>query len=304
MPAPGSTSVAREQVASPAVEFDRVGFAYPGGIEALRDVSLIVPRGERLGILGPNGGGKSTLLKLVLGLIEPQTGTVRVAGVRAAEARRRGLVGYLPQKIDAVLAWPLSVRQVVEMAYAARLRPWQSLPRADRDRAARAVDLVGLADLAERPIGRLSGGQVQRAMIARAVAAGPELLLLDEPTVGVDLAGQQRFADLIAALHRELGLTVLTVTHDLGKVAVSSDRVACLRRTLHFHDAPSGLTPEVLAEVFSHDLAAAFGPVHVDAHQASGCDRCEAPATRTATSSAPHAAPDASSADARPGPAA
>jgi zinc transport system ATP-binding protein len=254
-----------------AVEFDRVGYRYAGGVEALRDVSLVVKRGERLGILGPNGGGKSTLLKLVLGLIEPSTGTVRVGGLAASEARTRGLVGYLPQKIEAVTAWPLSVRQVVEMAVSRGVPAWRGVPREKRERAARAVELVGLGELLERPIGRLSGGQVQRAMIARAVAAGPELLLLDEPTVGVDVSGQQRFAELIAQLHRELGLTVLTVTHDLGKVAVSSDRVACLRRTLHFHDAPAGLTPQVLAEVFSHDVAAAFGEVHVDAHAASGC---------------------------------
>lgn len=262
---------------SPAVVIEGVSFTYPArglredAVTALRGVSLAVPRGTRLGILGPNGGGKSTLVKLILGLLEPQAGTVRVLGRSAAGARRAGLVGYLPQRMGAELDWPVSVRQAVAMPLAARTGPWVLRDRGAEAAADRALALVGMADLADRPVGALSGGQLQRAMIARAIAPNPELLVLDEPTVGVDAAGQHRFADLINTLHTELGITIVTVSHDLRAIAAGSDRVACLHRSLHFHDAPSGLTPAILAEVFAHDVEAIFGAVHIDAHAADAC---------------------------------
>jgi zinc transport system ATP-binding protein len=261
----------------PAVVIDRVSFTYPAravrdeAVRALKGVTLTVEAGTRLGILGPNGGGKSTLVKLMLGLLTPDEGTVRVLGRAPADARRAGLIGYLPQRVGAELDWPVSVRQAVAMPLAARTSPWRLRDRASADAAERALALVGMADLADRPVGALSGGQLQRAMIARAIAPRPRLLVLDEPTVGVDAAGQQRFADLINTLHAELGITIITVSHDLRAIALGSDRVACLQKSLHFHDAPSGLTPAILAEVFAHDVEAVFGRVHVDAHAAADC---------------------------------
>ena len=109
-------------------------------------------------------------------------------------------------------------------------------------------------------------------MIARAIACQPKLLILDEPTVGVDIAGQQRFGNLINTLHRELDLTIIVVTHDMRAIAAVADRVACLSRTLHFHDSPDGLSPAVLAQVFAHDVAGVFGEIHIDAHRAQDCD--------------------------------
>lgn len=264
-------------MAEPAVVIDAVSFTYPARVvrddpvRALKGVTLTVPAGTRLGILGPNGGGKSTLVKLMLGLLSPDEGTVRVLGRAPAEARRAGLIGYLPQRVGAELDWPVSVRQAVAMPLAARTSPWRLRDRDSADAADRALALVGMADLADRPVGALSGGQLQRAMIARAIAPKPRLLVLDEPTVGVDAAGQQRFADLINTLHAELGITIITVSHDLRAIALGSDRVACLQKSLHFHDAPSGLTPAILAEVFAHDVEAVFGRVHVDAHAAADC---------------------------------
>jgi zinc transport system ATP-binding protein len=261
-----------------AVEYEHVGFAYPragaangGARAALENVTLRVPIGERLGILGPNGGGKSTLLKLTLGLLRGETGTIRVFGVSPEEARRRRLIGYVPQKVEAELAFPLSVRQVVRMSAAAGVPPWRGLTRAQQEDVQTALEVVGAAELADRPIGKLSGGQIQRVMIARALASRPKLLLLDEPTVGIDPAGQRVFAGLLQSLHDRLGLTIVVVSHDLRTIAAGCDRVACLKRTLHSHMAPQGLTPKVLAEVFSHDVAAIFGDVHVDAHLAREC---------------------------------
>ena len=258
---------------TPAVELSRVSYTYPARgfdpdpVAAVEDVSLRVERGQRLGILGPNGGGKSTLIKLILGLIAPTSGSVRVFGEDPARARREGRVGYLPQRIDADTSWPLSVRQVVELG----------IPK-ERGKAevhrlcAESLDLVGMRSFIDRPIGALSGGQLQRVMIARAIGPRPDLLVLDEPTLGVDVKGQRLFSEMVGSLQSELGLTVVTVSHELRAIAASSDRIACLSRTLHFHDAPQGLSPDVLAQVFAHDVEGVFGEVHVQAHRAADCD--------------------------------
>jgi zinc transport system ATP-binding protein len=192
-------------------------------------------------------------------------------GMAAHEARRAGIIGYVPQRNEAELAFPISVRHAVSMTVERSLRPWQSLSRESRDAVTHAMEVVGIAHLSDRPVGRLSGGQLQRAMIARAIAARPSILLLDEPTVGIDVSGQQQFAEMLVALHQSLKLTVIVVSHDIRTVAAGCDRIACLSRTLHSHVSPEGLTPRVLAEVFRHDVAAIFGDVHVDAHAASTC---------------------------------
>ena len=256
-----------------AVEFDGVTFTYPDAeAPALENVTLRVRAGERLGILGPNGGGKSTLLKLMLGLIRPTAGSVHVCGMTAEHARQRGIIGYVPQKAEIELAMPLNVREVVELGTAWRTGPFARTPRDVRERVVRMMQLVGADEFADRPIGRLSGGQMQRAMIARALACQAQVLALDEPTVGIDASGQQKFAELLATIHSELGVTILVVTHDLRAVVAASDRVACLARKLHSHTSPEGLTPQVLAELFSHDVAGlsglggVFSGMHVHAH--------------------------------------
>lgn len=255
-----------------AVEFEGVSYAYPGSSRpAVQDITLRVEAGERLGILGPNGGGKSTLLRIALGLLPGYRGRVRVCGMTPERARRAGLVGYVPQRCEAVLAFPVSARQVVRMGATVRTPGWRAAGGEIAARVERSLALVAAGDLAERPVGQLSGGQLQRVLIARALAASPRILALDEPTVGIDAAGQRRFADLLATVHRELGLTILVVSHDVRAVAAGCDRVACLARTLHFHDAPRGLTPQVLAEVFRHDVAGMFGDLHVEAHPAEEC---------------------------------
>lgn len=267
----------------PAVEFDAVTFAYPGSrAPALEEVSLRVESGERLGILGPNGGGKSTLLKLLLGLLTPDRGTIRVLGLSPREAQRSGAIGYVPQRAEIEMAMPLSVRDVVTLGAAWRSSPFRRVPREVRDRVDRLLGLVGASDFADRPIGGLSGGQLQRAMIARALSTNARVLALDEPTVGIDAVGQERFAELLTTIHDELGVTILVVSHDLRAIAAGSDRVACLARRLHSHTSPKGLTPQVLAEVFSHDVAGltgAYAGMHVHAHGPG--EACAHPPTLT-----------------------
>ncbi len=267
-----------DQTQKPAVEIRDVAFSYPPsgigeqGLEVLRGVTMRVDARSRLGILGPNGGGKSTLIKLILGMLDPSAGSIQVFGKTPNQARREGLIGYLPQRIGADLDWPLSVEQVIATPLRAKLKPWQKLSAEDRASIDRAIELLEVDQLRDRRIGALSGGQLQRTMIARAISTRPKLLVLDEPTLGVDIAGQQRFSSLIDTISAELGLTTIVVTHDMRALVAVADRVACLSRTLHFHDTPDGLTPAVLAQVFAHDIEPILGEVHIDAHTAVDCD--------------------------------
>ena len=254
----GHADLATHHPRSDAICVDDVSFSYPHTRPpraVLDKVTLHVERGCNLGIIGPNGAGKTTLLRIILGLLRGYRGSVRVMGLPPEEACRTGkIVGYVPQRLDAEWKFPLSVRQVVRLGLVGKTGVLRRYRRDDLDYAEDMMRRTGVADFAHRPIGDLSGGQQQRAFIARALAPKPDVLILDEPTVGVDEAGQQQLATVIHDLHRDLGLTVLMVSHDLRAIAASCNRVAVLNRRIHYHDAPSGLTRDVLREVFAHDI--------------------------------------------------
>jgi zinc transport system ATP-binding protein len=218
--------------AAAALEFDDVSLSFDG-TAVLQDVSLRVPRGGFVALIGPNGGGKSTLLKLALGLFGPDRGVVRVLGTTPAAARPR--VGYVPQFATFRRDFPVSVREVVLHGRLGRRAWWRPLAEADRAAAAAALGEVGMHDLAARPIARLSGGQLQRVLIARALAVEPELLLLDEPTAHVDTRAETGLFDLLAALRSRM--TIVMVSHDIGLVSRHVDTVACLNRRLLCHGA-------------------------------------------------------------------
>lgn len=238
---------------------DGVSFRYPDGTEALSDVSLHVQRGSTLAIVGPNGAGKTTFLKIVLGLLGRYAGRVQVAGLSPRECRRRGgVVAWVPQRAKMHWDFPITVEQVVRMGLVGRTGMFRRHSREDLDHVAHVMSVLGLAELADRPIGQVSGGQQQRAIVARALAPRPALLLLDEPTVGVDEAGRQAFAGLMHQIKAAFGVTLVIVSHDLRAVLPDCQRVACLNRRLHFHDSPSRLTPELLGEVFRCDLTGLF----------------------------------------------
>ncbi|MEZ6234446.1 MAG: metal ABC transporter ATP-binding protein [Phycisphaerales bacterium] len=257
-------AVAARADAPAALDIRAVSYSYPGTTRpALEAINLRLEPGTRLGILGPNGGGKTTLLRLVLGLLKPQTGEIRVFGRTPREARRESLIGYVPQRAEIEAGFPLSVRQVVTLGATHAASAWRPLKPAQRDAVEKAIDLVDAREFADRPIGKLSGGQTQRVLIARALAASPRMLLLDEPTVGIDIAGQRRFAELLGRIHTNLGLTVVVVSHSVRTMATGCDMVACLRGRLHSHTAPAGLTPQLLAELFSHDVEGLFGGADV-----------------------------------------
>lgn len=215
---------------APAIQVEGVCFSY-GDVPVLEDVSLDVAHGEFLGLVGPNAGGKSTLLKLILGLLVPQAGRVRVLGVAPREASRR--LGYVPQHPTFPRDFPISVEQTVLMGRLG-LSPGLGWYRAaDRAAARRALAEVEALDLAHRRIGTLSGGQLQRVLLARALAGEPEILILDEPTANIDQRMEGDIFDLLAALRTRL--TILVVSHDIAFISSYVDRVACLNRTLVCH---------------------------------------------------------------------
>ena len=236
------------------VTITHLDFAY-GERLVLKHVDLSVAPGETLGLIGPNGGGKTTLLKLLLGLHLPTRGSITIQGVPPREATGRGdLLGYLPQRPAVPLNFPLNVRQVVEQGLIGKTGMLRGHARRDLAFIESLLDQVGLRELADRPIGELSGGQQQRVFIARAVAARPKLLLLDEPTTGIDASAQQKFIDFLGMLRKELNLTVIFTSHDLRAVAALSDRIACLNVTLHAHDVPEKLPADVVYGMFACDL--------------------------------------------------
>ncbi len=197
----------------------------------LEDVSLEVFADDFLGIIGPNGGGKTTLLKIILGLLEPQKGWVRVFGRPPREVRHQ--IGYVPQhaRIDATVT--ATVLDIVLAGRIARSRWGFRYGKRDHEAARAALEMTGIAPLAHRRIGTLSGGQRQRVLIARALASDPKLLLLDEPTAGIDPYVEQNLTDLLHQLNERLPIVV--VSHDIGFVSTHLKRVACLNRRLTVH---------------------------------------------------------------------
>jgi zinc transport system ATP-binding protein len=226
-----------------AVEFEHLEFGYLPGQPVLRDVDLGVEAGEFVAIAGPNGGGKTTLLRLALGLERPTRGTVRLFGEPADRFSDRARLGYLAQRTTLGVQAPATVREVVAAGRCAR-RVFGRFTREDDAAVEQAIDRVGLAELAGRPLTRLSGGQQQRAFIAKALAAEPTLLALDEPTTGVDVESQEALASLLGELHRDLGVTILYVSHEFGAIEHVVQRLVLVRERIVFDGPPSSL-PEL-----------------------------------------------------------
>ena len=237
--------------AIPAVRLQNVSAGY-GDQLALKDVDLEIAVGSLLAIFGPNGGGKTTLLKLIAGILPPWTGTIEVLGAAAGAAARR--IAYVPQAELVDWSFPVTVWNVAMMGRYPRLGPWRRPGFRDREAVRAALDQVGMLDRAQSQIGELSGGQRRRAFLARAIAADPELYLLDEPVTGVDVTTQE---DLMTVLHAETerGRTVIATTHDLAAAAAHFDTVIALnRRLVAMGSASLVLDPEVLSKTYGGHL--------------------------------------------------
>jgi zinc transport system ATP-binding protein len=216
-----------------------------GSVLVLEDVTLSIFQHDFLGIIGPNGGGKSTLLKVLLGLVKPDSGTISVFGKTPAQARSR--IGYVSQRPVFDHDFPASVSDVVMMGRYSRAGLLRRYNRKDKAAVEKALVRVEMEDYRNKQIGRLSGGQQQRVFVARALVAEPDLLLLDEPTASIDPTMQAEFYDLLAELKQSL--TIVMVSHDIGAISVYVDKIACLNRQLYYHGSKE-ITPEILEATY------------------------------------------------------
>lgn len=213
---------------SVALEFDRVTFGY-GSLPIIRDVSLQVAQGTFVALVGANGSGKTTLMRLGLGLLRPGEGVVRLFGAEADRFRERWRVGYVPQRASAATTLPVSVVEVVRTGLAGQLRPGRRFTRRHHERLEHVLDLMGLDGVRGKRLGELSGGQQQRALIARALVTEPLLLVLDEPTTGVDAEARAVLRESLEHLVTVEGIAVVYVSHDPEGFAGLADRVIEVR---------------------------------------------------------------------------
>jgi len=250
---------------TPAIDMKEVWFSYDK-TPILKDVTLTLKQGDFLAILGPNGGGKTTLLKLLLGLLKPDRGVIKVLGESPHDAKYR--VGYLPQNTDFNTTFPISVMDVAIMGRLSRYRIGKPYSRDDRSQVESALKQAGIWDYRHAPIGSLSGGQRQRVFIARALATDPEILFLDEPTASVDPDFEMGLFELLRELNRKV--TIVIITHDVGVISRNVKSVACVNRTLIFHEEGK-ITPEMLdmayhcpVDLIAHGIPHRVLPTHTE----------------------------------------
>jgi zinc transport system ATP-binding protein len=241
----------------PILEISNVTFKYENQ-HVIEDINLIVHRGSFLGLVGPNGSGKSTLLKCVLGLLHPQKGTIKLFGKDISHFKEKHRIGFVSQKANSFNSgFPATVFEVVSSGLTSKLGLFKMLTNQDKQMIHQAIDSVGMNDFIDRNIGELSGGQQQRIFIARALVSQPDLIILDEPTVGVDTKNVQSFYNLLEHLNKQLGITLILVTHDIGTVTDKVTDVACLNKHLHFHGSAyefDHLQDHEVSEIYGHHV--------------------------------------------------
>lgn len=233
---------------NPAISIENLNFSYAGPL-VLKCINLQVQRGEFLGLIGPNGGGKSTLLKIILGLLNPLSGRVSVLGLPPVKGR--SAIGYVPQHSVFVEDFPLSVEGVVLQGRLGKTSGIGGYTPEDRARARHAMEQAEILELGARPLAALSGGQRQRMLIARALAVEPEILILDEPTAHVDLRLEESFFHLLKKLNEQM--TIIVVSHDIGFISHFVNRVACLNQTLVCHDT-AALTGNIIGQLYGANV--------------------------------------------------
>ncbi|ANV85031.1 ABC transporter [Picosynechococcus sp. PCC 7003] len=261
------------------ISLQQVWAGYPK-TSVLEDINLQVQALDFIGLIGPNGGGKTTLLKVLLGLVQPQRGTVRILDRPVTQGRR--YIGYVPQLLELDRDFPIQVRDVVSMGRLGKRKLFHRYNRKDREIVQRSLVQVGMADKGDRPIGELSGGERQRVYIARALASEPKILLLDEPTANVDSHVQNSIYELLKELNQFM--TIMMISHDLGAISSYVKTVGCLNRRLHYHHDRL-ITPTMIEETYqcpvdliAHGIPHRVFPDHSDGslspahHHSDACD--------------------------------
>ena len=223
----------------PDIDVEDCFFSF-NGASVLKDVNIRIYHGDFVAVIGPNGGGKTTLVKLILGLLKPGKGRVRLLGDDPARTCRR--VGYMPQYSTGEKGFPITVFEVALLGRLGQTGRGCTFNRKDREAAARVLKLVGMEAYKHKRIGELSGGQVQRTLLARALISDPEVLFLDEPMASIDIDGQTMLFDLLGELNKQM--TILFVTHDVGLLAKNVKSVICVNETVFFHHEPK-ITPDM-----------------------------------------------------------
>jgi len=238
------------------------------GREILSGINLDLDEGKFLGIVGPNGGGKTTFLRVILGLVKPSAGEVLVMGKEPKEIVKRGAFGYLPQHLNVDPDFPATARDVVLMGLAGRAGLFRRPSGKDVQKAEEMLVIMGMSGYEKHTFGSLSGGQQQRVSIARALIGDPKLLILDEPSTGIDVVGQEDFYHLLKGIQKRLDLSIIMVSHDIGVISTYVDEIACLNGTLHYHGNPLGaFNDEVLRELYGKSMEILM--------HSTLCERCE-----------------------------
>ncbi len=248
------------------IDIKDVNFGYQDSL-VLEDISFSVDKGDFIGVIGANGSGKSTLVKLLLNILQPEYGEINLFGESIRNFKEWKKIGYISQKANSFNgSFPATVEEVVMSNLYSKIGAMR-LPRKEHKEMAReALSKVGMLDFAKKMIGNLSGGQQQRVFIARTLVSNPELLILDEPTVGIDLKAEEALYCLLARINREYGLTIMMVTHDIGAITAHANRLICLGESGMFeHNPKEGMTEDFVKNLYGYS-------VNLHSHQM--CDKC------------------------------
>jgi len=226
-------------------------YVYLGGRYVLEDINIQIEEGEIVAIVGPNGGGKTTLIRTILGLIKPEKGIIKIFGKNIKEAIKEGIIGYLPQRADYEIDFPFSALDVVMLGLINK----KMSEKEKRKEALKYIEYVGMSGFEDKPFSKLSGGQKQRISIARVLASEPKIMFLDEPSTGIDVVAQEGFYDFLKRLRDEKGITIVMVSHDIGVVGNFVDKVAGLNKKLHYFGPPKQfLQKDILFNLYGSEV--------------------------------------------------
>lgn len=241
----------------PIVSIRKVDFKYQQK-NVLENINMDIPKGAFVGLVGPNGSGKTTLIKLILGIHKLQRGEIKLFNTPIQKFKQWNKISFVSQKANSFnRGFPATVFEVVSMGLTSKNGIFHFLNKKDKDKIQHAIESVGMSEFINQNIGNLSGGQQQRVFIARSLVSNPELLILDEPTVGVDAENVERFYDLLHRLNKEKGITLLLVSHDIGTITSYVNSLLCLNKTIHYHGDPAEfqqLSDQELSQFYGHSM--------------------------------------------------